>query len=85
MIDRKLETIMTRVMPLIYNPGTPDEAMWPGVTQLPDYKNTFPKWPPQDLNSLVPSLESTGKQLLMVSQITLIASHGESHHTNIFL
>lgn len=24
--------------------GTPDEEIWPGVTQLPDYKAKFPKW-----------------------------------------
>jgi cyclin-dependent kinase 2 len=24
--------------------GTPDEKTWPGVSQLPDYKATFPKW-----------------------------------------
>ena len=25
--------------------GTPDDASWPGVTTLPDYKDTFPRWP----------------------------------------
>ncbi|NXL86445.1 CDK2 kinase, partial [Alectura lathami] len=29
--------------------GTPDEAAWPGVTVLPDYKPSFPKWARQDL------------------------------------
>ncbi|XP_011188678.1 cyclin-dependent kinase 2 [Zeugodacus cucurbitae] len=24
--------------------GTPDENIWPGVTQLPDYKANFPRW-----------------------------------------
>ncbi|XP_018802522.1 PREDICTED: cyclin-dependent kinase 2 isoform X1 [Bactrocera latifrons] len=24
--------------------GTPDEKVWPGVTQLPDYKANFPRW-----------------------------------------
>ncbi|XP_050324085.1 cyclin-dependent kinase 2 isoform X2 [Bactrocera neohumeralis] len=24
--------------------GTPDENVWPGVTQLPDYKANFPRW-----------------------------------------
>ena len=24
--------------------GTPTEASWPGVSQLPDFKNTFPQW-----------------------------------------
>jgi hypothetical protein len=24
--------------------GTPDEQRWPGVSNLPDYKETFPRW-----------------------------------------
>lgn len=24
--------------------GTPHENIWPGVTQLPDYKANFPRW-----------------------------------------
>ena len=24
--------------------GTPTEATWPGVSELPDYKDSFPKW-----------------------------------------
>ena len=27
--------------------GTPTEAMWPGVGELPDFKPSFPKWPPR--------------------------------------
>ena len=27
---------------------TPTEEIWPGVSELPDYKSTFPKW--TDLN-----------------------------------
>ncbi|WAR05302.1 CDK2-like protein [Mya arenaria] len=27
--------------------GTPDETIWPNVTQLPDFKSSFPKWPQQ--------------------------------------
>merc|ERR1712112_482856 len=29
--------------------GTPDESIWPGVTTLPDFKSSFPKWTPNDL------------------------------------
>eukprot|EP00882_Tetradesmus_deserticola_P007682 GHRQ01008090.1.p2 GENE.GHRQ01008090.1~~GHRQ01008090.1.p2 ORF type:complete len:191 (-),score=31.20 GHRQ01008090.1:1327-1899(-) len=29
--------------------GTPDESVWPGVRNLPDYKDTFPRWWPQPL------------------------------------
>lgn len=46
--------------------GTPSEAMWPGVTQLPDYKGSFPKWTKKGLEDVVPNLEPEGKDLLMV-------------------
>lgn len=29
--------------------GTPDETTWKNITQLPDYKDTFPKWERQGL------------------------------------
>jgi len=29
--------------------GTPTEAVWPGVTQLPEFKANFPSWRPQSL------------------------------------
>ncbi|KAJ3693975.1 hypothetical protein LUZ60_009455 [Juncus effusus] len=44
--------------------GTPSEETWPGVTSLPDYKLSFPKWYPKDLAALVPRLESAGIDLL---------------------
>lgn len=46
--------------------GTPSEAVWPGVTQLPDYKGSFPKWSRKGLEEIVPSLEPEGQDLLMV-------------------
>jgi len=27
--------------------GTPTEAMWPGLSELPDFKLSFPRWPPR--------------------------------------
>lgn len=44
--------------------GTPNEETWPGVTSLPDFKSTFPKWPPTDLGTLVPRLAPAGVDLL---------------------
>uniref|UniRef100_A0A3B4BQ50 cyclin-dependent kinase n=1 Tax=Pygocentrus nattereri TaxID=42514 RepID=A0A3B4BQ50_PYGNA len=44
--------------------GTPDESMWPGVTSMPDYKPSFPKWALQDLAKVVPPLEEDGRDLL---------------------
>ncbi|XP_038608451.1 cyclin-dependent kinase 2 [Tachyglossus aculeatus] len=44
--------------------GTPDEAVWPGVTSMPDYKPSFPKWARQDLGKVVPPLDQPGRDLL---------------------
>eukprot|EP00741_Cyanophora_paradoxa_P024531 tig00000269_g23685.t1 len=44
--------------------GTPNEDVWPGVSQLPDYKNTFPNWPVQSLAKAVPQLDAAGLDLL---------------------
>uniref|UniRef100_A0A8B9PB60 cyclin-dependent kinase n=1 Tax=Apteryx owenii TaxID=8824 RepID=A0A8B9PB60_APTOW len=48
--------------------GTPDEAMWPGVTSMPDYKPSFPKWARQDFSKVVPPLDEEGRKLLARSQ-----------------
>ena len=47
--------------------GTPDEDSWPGVSKLPDYKSTFPKWQQLDLEKAVPALSEDGVDLLKVS------------------
>uniref|UniRef100_A0A6J0URG1 Cyclin-dependent kinase 3 n=1 Tax=Pogona vitticeps TaxID=103695 RepID=A0A6J0URG1_9SAUR len=44
--------------------GTPTESLWPGVTQLPDYKANFPKWPRKDLKVVIPHLDRDGRDLL---------------------
>jgi len=44
--------------------GTPKESTWPGVTSLPDFKSTFPKWQPVSLTKQVPNLDSAGIDLL---------------------
>ncbi|EPS96765.1 hypothetical protein FOMPIDRAFT_1025270 [Fomitopsis schrenkii] len=44
--------------------GTPSEDNWPGVSQLPDYKPTFPHWSAQDLGDHVPVLDEDGLDLL---------------------
>ncbi|CAD8107097.1 unnamed protein product [Paramecium sonneborni] len=33
--------------------GTPNENTWPGVTNLKDYKTTFPNWSPQGFKQLL--------------------------------
>merc|ERR1711865_744389 len=44
--------------------GTPNNACWSGVSSLPDYKTTFPKWPKQDLQKAVPTLCAPGVELM---------------------
>uniref|UniRef100_A0A8C7RF54 cyclin-dependent kinase n=1 Tax=Oncorhynchus mykiss TaxID=8022 RepID=A0A8C7RF54_ONCMY len=44
--------------------GTPDEVAWPGVTSMPDYKPSFPKWARQELSKVVPPLDEDGRELL---------------------
>jgi hypothetical protein len=46
--------------------GTPDEKTWPGVSELPDFKSTFPKWKPQDLREHASKLNDMGINLLEV-------------------
>ncbi|NXO94468.1 CDK2 kinase, partial [Certhia brachydactyla] len=46
--------------------GTPDELSWPGVSALPDYKSTFPRWARQDLAKVLPPLDEEGRKLLAV-------------------
>lgn len=47
--------------------GTPDDEMWPKVSELPNYKTQFPKWRRQPLSNSVPRLSSDGVDLLSVS------------------
>lgn len=45
--------------------GTPHEGVWPGVTQLPDYKCKFPDWDPISLeDDMLPRLDLTGIDLV---------------------
>ncbi|XP_044728313.1 cyclin-dependent kinase 2-like [Chrysoperla carnea] len=45
--------------------GTPDEAIWPGVTQLSNYKAMFPKWPRRKMNDILPLLDEQGIDLCL--------------------
>ncbi|KAL5501283.1 CDC28 [Sanghuangporus vaninii] len=44
--------------------GTPNEETWPGVSQLPDYKSSFPQWQPQSLSQHLSHLDPTGVDFL---------------------
>lgn len=48
---------------------TPTEEIWPGVTQFPDYKGTFPNWTNYNLANQVKNMDEDGLDLL---QQTLI-------------
>jgi len=41
--DSEIDTVFKVFQKL----GTPTEAMWPGLSTLPDFKPTFPKWAPK--------------------------------------
>jgi len=43
---------------------TPNEELWPGVTQLPDFKATFPNWTTINLKNSMKKLEPYGLELL---------------------
>ena len=41
-----------------------DESCWQGVSSLPDFKETFPKWRPRTIAEVVPTLDPAGVDLL---------------------
>ena len=51
--------------------GTPTEKNWPGVSQLQDYKTSFPKWSGEGLKKAVPQLDENGLDLLEVDDSCL--------------
>ncbi|KAG0227269.1 Cyclin-dependent kinase catalytic subunit [Actinomortierella wolfii] len=44
--------------------GTPNETVWPGISNLKDYKSSFPQWHPQPWSKIVPMLDPDGLDLL---------------------
>ena len=53
--------------------GTPDEKIWPGIAELPDYKPDFPVHPSQKITAIVPGLDEDGYDLLSVLYLYLYA------------
>ena len=49
--------------------GTPNDATWPGVSELPDYKPTFPQWSPQPLSTILSQMPQNGVEMLQVQYI----------------
>jgi len=61
--DSEIDTAFKIFMKL----GTPNEAVWPGVTELPDFKLTFPKWNPKgwaNIRNTASQIGSVGIDLL---------------------
>ena len=52
--------------------GTPTEETWTGVTSLPDYKSSFPKWTGGGLHKEVPTLCPEGLDLLEVTLLVWV-------------
>jgi negative regulator of PHO system len=44
--------------------GTPTEETWPRVSEYPEFKTSFPYFPPQPLGVLFPQLDAVGLDLL---------------------
>ena len=44
--------------------GTPNENIWKGINDLPDFKTSFPKWKKKDITVLASNLDLLGIDLL---------------------
>ena len=44
--------------------GTPSERSWPGISQFPEYKTTWPVYATQELRAILPQVDHLGLQLL---------------------
>lgn len=49
--------------------GTPSEASWPGVTELPDFKASFPRWVAQPLTSACKELSADPLALDLIEKM----------------
>lgn len=63
---------------------TPTEEIWKGVSKLPDYTVTFPKWTNYNLQAQVSNLGDTGfdllKQMLIYDPAKRISAKGIAEH-----
>lgn len=56
--DSEIDTIFKIFIKL----GTPNEQVWPGVSELPDFKPTFPKWPPRGWAAIRNTAQQVGQE-----------------------
>ncbi|KAJ3288200.1 cyclin-dependent serine/threonine protein kinase [Borealophlyctis nickersoniae] len=57
-------SIKDQVLKIFKTLGTPDEKIWPKITELPDYKPDFPVYARQSLAAVLPKLDADGIDLL---------------------
>jgi cyclin-dependent kinase len=53
-----------QLMKIFKTLGTPNKKAWPGVAELPEYKDNFPVYPPQPLKKVCRRLDNVGLELL---------------------
>jgi len=56
--DSEIDTIFKVFQKL----GTPTEEVWPGVSELPDFKPSFPKWPARPWASIRNTAQQVGPE-----------------------
>ncbi|XP_065917916.1 cyclin-dependent kinase 1-like [Dysidea avara] len=66
--------------------GTPTNQVWPGVTDLTDYKSTFPKWNSQDLGTVMKNQLTTAgvdvlKKMLIYNPARRISAKSAMKHS----
>ncbi len=51
--------------------GTPSEKTWPGVSDLPEFKATFPNWAAQPLKKVIPQLANDPAGLDLLAKMLI--------------
>jgi len=65
--------------------GTPDETIWPGVSQLPDYTSRFPRWEATNISDALTSFDDDAKDLLSVREKSASSPRKRAHfYTHIY-
>ena len=49
--------------------GTPSSFNWPGVEKLPQYADTFPRWPPSPWPKILPGVDPVAVDLISVNHL----------------
>jgi serine/threonine protein kinase len=64
--------------------GTPTEETFPGLTELPAYSETFPRWQPKDIGTVLgvtnPQALDLVKQMLIYDPVKRISAKGALDH-----